>query len=138
MQRPLSDRCLQKYATNDHKPNGDFIQLADPVSLAQNVPRTLSIEAASVQLTMNLPMQDEHPEGNSEKDPDDWVNLDQKKTGAESSYLQTLCEDAAELIDFDLSNAEVSKPVRKIRFALTSCTLTLIPLYFSELGYERA
>ena len=36
------------------------------------------------------------PEGpsNTVKDPDDWVTGDEKMTGAQASYLKTLCEEA--------------------------------------------
>ncbi len=31
---------------------------------------------------------------NAEKDPDDWVTGDETMTGAQASYLKTLCEEA--------------------------------------------
>ncbi len=35
--------------------------------------------------------------GNAEKDPDDWVTDDEKMTGAQASYLQTLYAGTGEL-----------------------------------------
>lgn len=33
-----------------------------------------------------------NPTGNTQKDPDDWVSGDEPMTGAQASYLKTLCE----------------------------------------------
>ncbi|WP_156433676.1 DUF3072 domain-containing protein, partial [Bradyrhizobium retamae] len=33
-------------------------------------------------------------DSNTEKDPDDWVSGDEPMTGAQASYLKTLCEQA--------------------------------------------
>src|SRR3954471_13963054 len=35
-----------------------------------------------------------NPTGNTQKDPDDWVSGDEPMTGAQASYLKTLCEQA--------------------------------------------
>lgn len=40
------------------------------------------------------PKLDPHPGSNTEKDPDDWVSGDEPMTGAQASYLTTLCEEA--------------------------------------------
>ena len=37
--------------------------------------------------------------GNAEKDPDDWTTGDEEMTGAQASYLKTLCEEAGETFD---------------------------------------
>jgi len=42
------------------------------------------------------PKRDEHPSSNTEKDPADWVSGDEPMTGAQASYLTTLCEEAKE------------------------------------------
>ena len=34
------------------------------------------------------------PTDNAQKDPDDWVSGDDPMTGAQASYLKTLCEQA--------------------------------------------
>lgn len=41
---------------------------------------------------MNNPKTDTR--SNTEKDPDDWVSGDEAMTGAQASYLKTLCEQA--------------------------------------------
>ena len=46
---------------------------------------------------------------NREKDPDDWTTGDEPMTGAQASYRKTLCEEADEAFDPDLSKAEASK-----------------------------
>lgn len=40
------------------------------------------------------PKLDQHPGSNTEKDPANWVSGDDPMTGAQASYLTTLCEEA--------------------------------------------
>src|SRR4051812_25409731 len=40
------------------------------------------------------PTLDPKPGSNTEKDPDDWVSGHEPMTGAQASYLTTLCEEA--------------------------------------------
>jgi len=65
------------------------------------------------------PKLDEHPGSNAEKDPEDWVSGDDPMTGAQASYLTTLCEQAK--IDpprDDLSKAEASKMIDELKAKL--------------------
>lgn len=55
------------------------------------------------------------PEGNAVKDPDDWTTGDEKMTGAQASYLKTLCEEAGEPFDEDLSKADASKKIDELQ-----------------------
>jgi hypothetical protein len=48
---------------------------------------------------------------NVEKDPDDWTTGTESMTGAQASYLTTLCEEAGEKFDPDLTKAEASKMI---------------------------
>ena len=48
---------------------------------------------------------------NIEKDPDDWTTGDEPMTGAQASYLKTLCEEAGEEFDDSLTKAEASKRI---------------------------
>jgi hypothetical protein len=48
---------------------------------------------------------------NAEKDPDDWTTGAESMTGAQASYLKTLCEEAGEDFDPNLSKAEASKRI---------------------------
>jgi hypothetical protein len=52
---------------------------------------------------------------NTEKDPDDWVTGDERMTGAQASYLQTLCQEAGEEFDETLSKAEASKRIDELQ-----------------------
>jgi Protein of unknown function (DUF3072) len=52
---------------------------------------------------------------NREKDPDDWVTGDEPMTGAQASYLKTLCEEARESFDPDLTKAEASKRIDELQ-----------------------
>jgi hypothetical protein len=60
-----------------------------------------------------------HPGSNTEKDPDDWVSGDEPMTGAQASYLTTLCEEAGvEPPSTDLTKAEASKQIDKLKAQL--------------------
>jgi hypothetical protein len=48
---------------------------------------------------------------NAIKDPDDWTTGEERMTGAQASYLKTLCEEAGEAFDPDLTKAEASKRI---------------------------
>jgi hypothetical protein len=50
-------------------------------------------------------------ESNMEKDPKDWVTGDEPMTGAQRSYLKTLCEEAKEEFDDSLTKAEASRRI---------------------------
>ena len=54
---------------------------------------------------------------NTQKDPDDWVSGDEPMTGAQSSYLKTLCEQAHRPDAFNdaLTKAEASKLIDEMR-----------------------
>ena len=54
------------------------------------------------------PKRDPDPASNAEKPVEDWVTGDEKMTGAQASYLKTLCEEAGEAFDPDLTKAEAS------------------------------
>jgi len=57
------------------------------------------------------------PIDNTRKDPDEWVSGDDPMTGAQASYLKTLCEQAgmSELYDDNLTKAEASKLIDEMR-----------------------
>ena len=63
---------------------------------------------------------DENPKtqpavSNTKKDPDDWTTGDEPMTGAQASYLKTLCEEAGEEFDADLSKAAASKRIDELQ-----------------------
>ena len=53
------------------------------------------------------PPADDTP-SNTVKDPHDWTTGDETMTGAQASYLKTLCEEAGEEFDASLTKAEAS------------------------------
>jgi DUF3072 family protein len=63
------------------------------------------------------PKVDTGPASNLEKDPDDWVSGDEPMTGAQTSYLKTLSEEAHEPDAFDekLTKAEASKRIDALK-----------------------
>lgn len=54
------------------------------------------------------PKRDPDPASNAEKPVADWTTGDEKMTGAQASYLKTLCEEAGEEFDPGLTKAEAS------------------------------
>ena len=46
---------------------------------------------------------------NAEKDPDDWTTGGEPMTGAQASYLKTLCEETGHPFDESLTKADASK-----------------------------
>ncbi len=69
--------------------------------------------------TMHNPKLEDHPGSNTEKDPDNWVSGDDPMTGAQASYLATLCEEAGEdLPPENLNKADASKRIDELRAKL--------------------
>ena len=52
---------------------------------------------------------------NTEKDPEDWVTGDEPMTGAQSSYLKTLCEETGEAFQDNLSKAQASELIDELK-----------------------
>lgn len=60
---------------------------------------------------------DESPNemSNMVKDPDEWTTGDERMTGAQSSYLKTLSDEAGEKFDENLTKAEASKRIEELQ-----------------------
>jgi hypothetical protein len=52
---------------------------------------------------------------NTIKDPDDWTTGDEQMTGAQHSYLTTLCAEAGEDFNDKLTKAEASKRIEELQ-----------------------
>jgi len=50
-----------------------------------------------------------------QRDPDKWKTGDEPMTGAQRSYLETLCRDTGEEFDETLSKADASKRIDELR-----------------------
>ena len=59
----------------------------------------------------------QNPTGNAVKDPEDWVTGDEPMTGAQASYLKTLCEETGEPFDSSLSKAAASERIEQLQKA---------------------
>ncbi len=59
--------------------------------------------------------QEQREEGNTIKDPDNWVTGDQPMTGAQRSYLHTLAEEAKVEVGDELTKAEASKKIDELQ-----------------------
>jgi hypothetical protein len=57
------------------------------------------------------------PTDNTKKNPDEWVSGDDPMTGAQASYLKTLCEQAgtSEAFDDNLTKATASRLIDEMR-----------------------
>jgi hypothetical protein len=54
-------------------------------------------------------------ERNPEKDPSDWTTGDEPMTGPQASYLETLCREAGEEFDPNLSKADASRRIDELQ-----------------------
>jgi hypothetical protein len=52
---------------------------------------------------------------NAVKDPDEWTTGDERMTGAQSSYLKTLSDEAGVEFDENLTKAEASKRIDELQ-----------------------
>ena len=52
---------------------------------------------------------------NPEKDPDEWTTGEEPMTGPQRSYLQTLCREAGEEFNENLTKAEASKKIEELQ-----------------------
>ncbi|MGR3758402.1 MAG: DUF3072 domain-containing protein [Tranquillimonas sp.] len=61
----------------------------------------------------------EHPKrdaaGNADKPVEDWTTGDEPMTGAQASYLKTLCQEAGEDFDPDLTKADASRRIDELQ-----------------------
>jgi Protein of unknown function (DUF3072) len=66
------------------------------------------------------PKLDPNPPTNMAKEPEHWVSGDDPMTGAQASYLKTLCEQAGDpnAYDENLTKAEASKRIDALRAEL--------------------
>jgi Protein of unknown function (DUF3072) len=53
--------------------------------------------------------------GNTIKDPEDWTTGDEPMTGAQRSYLQTLCQEANEPMEETLTKAQASARIEALQ-----------------------
>lgn len=54
---------------------------------------------------------------NAEKDPEDWTTGNEPMTGAQASYLKTLCEETGTPFDETLDKANASIMIDKLQAA---------------------
>ena len=58
-----------------------------------------------------------HPQGNAQKDPETWTTGGEAMTGAQASYLKTLCEEAKREFDSTLTKAKASEMIDELQAA---------------------
>ena len=64
---------------------------------------------------MAAQQQDNQDQGNTIKDPDAWTTGDEAMTGAQRSYLKTLCDESKEPFEENLTKAEASKRIDELQ-----------------------
>lgn len=64
---------------------------------------------------MDKKTQDDTEHSNMVKDPENWTTGDEPMTGAQKSYLTTLCEEAGEQMDETLSKADASRRIDELQ-----------------------
>lgn len=60
-------------------------------------------------------MSDNQVQPNPQRDPEDWVTGDEPMTGPQASYLQTLCQEAGEQFDHELTKAQASEKIDQLQ-----------------------
>ena len=58
---------------------------------------------------------DQGTPSNTQKDPHDWTTGNETMTGAQASYLKTLCEEAGEEFDPSLNKADASLKIDELQ-----------------------
>ncbi len=60
-------------------------------------------------------MSDANVQPNPERDPEEWVTGDEPMTGPQASYLRTLCQEAGEPFDPELTKAQASEHIDELQ-----------------------
>ena len=55
------------------------------------------------------------PQSSPEKDPSDWTTGDEPMTGPQASYLETLCREAGEEFDPNMTKADASRRIDELQ-----------------------
>jgi hypothetical protein len=66
-------------------------------------------------MSKQKPAENSNQNSNRIKDPDEWVTGDEEITGAQDSYLHTLAQEAHEPVEDDLTKAEASKEIDRLK-----------------------
>ena len=64
---------------------------------------------------MTQNQQSDNPTTNTEKDPDEWATGGEPMTGAQASYLKTLCDEAGHEFDPNMNKADASKLIDELQ-----------------------
>jgi hypothetical protein len=69
----------------------------------------------SIRATRFMDKNNQAQTSNTEKNPDEWTTGEETMTGAQRSYLKTLCDEAGEEFDDSLTKAEASKKIDELQ-----------------------
>lgn len=76
---------------------------------------TLACVLRSVRLMRKSTTNNDTEQPGLQRDPDEWKTGDEPMTGAQRSYLETLCRETGEEFDDRLSKADASKRIDELR-----------------------
>jgi hypothetical protein len=88
-------------------PRDSFSRKAEPVSP--------SIRSPTADFRLMAESNETPARQNPEKEPEDWTTGDEPMTGPQRSYLQTLCREAKEDFDGNLTKAQASKKIEELQ-----------------------
>jgi Protein of unknown function (DUF3072) len=88
--------------------------VAPPCEQGKELNRNTIVIGVEVSMSIN-PKADPAPASNRDKEPEDWVTGDETMTGAQASYLKTLCEEAGEVFHEGLTKAEASRRIEELQ-----------------------
>ena len=60
-------------------------------------------------------MDETQQQNSTQKDPDEWETGEEPMTGAQASYLETLCREAGEEFDPNTTKADASKRIDELQ-----------------------
>jgi hypothetical protein len=66
-------------------------------------------------MSRNMTADDTPRQSNPVKDPEEWKTGDEPMTGAQRSYLKTLCDEAQEPMDATLTKAQAAKRIEELQ-----------------------
>jgi hypothetical protein len=114
-QAPQVHHAKIKYLVRAFSLASDFGMLTSALEENNAMTQQTTHETQANPKTQDIGAQAEGGASNRQKDPADWVTAEEPMTGAQASYLKTLCEEANEPFDADLNKAKASIRIDELR-----------------------
>jgi hypothetical protein len=92
---------------------------AEPIPSRRVIENKPATKGCAMTDHIDNPKLADNPDDNAEKDPENWTTGDEPMTGAQKSYLNTLCEEAkVELPEKGMTKAEASIRIDELKSQL--------------------